>query len=164
MCRWQVLEIAWNVLVCLAWLTSVWEQCLEQFLGTICEHHFRTALGIVLQSGQLTMILGAWRLQNSPSNSSEKYEGFGATKSTFLQAVQLVKKSNWFDIYFFFIRFLLICQLEGANLTLTLNGFPEHCLRPVSRTGFTVFSSRNYNTNFTGFSLKFGLMFLRFLR
>ena len=41
----------------------------------------------------------------------------------FLQGVRLIQQESWYSIDFIFCRFLLICQLEGLNLTFTLKWF-----------------------------------------
>ena len=106
--------------------------------------HFRTAQEIVLRS--------IW-----------------SDESPHLQVVQLINKSHWFDIYFFFIRFLLICQVEGLDLTFTLNSFLR-CLRTLSQNSsknsvWSVFKPKQKKDFYRIFSLIFGLTFsLKYLR
>jgi len=98
-----------------------WEQILEQFLGSTSEHYFRTVLETVLNSSWLASI--TWRLQNNPVSSSEKHQAFGATSQSLYKLSIWLNKNLWSYIYFTFSRFLLICQLEGLDLTFTLKWF-----------------------------------------
>ena len=70
---------------------------------------------------------------------------------------------------FYFLKFLLICQLESLDLTLTWNGFAFwKYFRILSQNSsgnkvFRMFLSQTAKTFFTNYSLIFLLMSLRFL-
>jgi len=86
----------------------------------------------------------------------------------FLQGVRLIQQESWYSIDFIFCRFLLICQLEGLNLTFTLKWFflLKYC-RTVSETVweqvFRVFLRLDLQTCFHGFLIYGLLIFLEIL-
>ena len=48
---------------------------------------------------------------------------FANSKNVFLKVTGWFQQESWYSIDFIFRRFLLICQLEGLNLTFTLKWF-----------------------------------------
>jgi len=130
-----------------------WEQCLITVLGTVSN----AADWLVPKEHQKTR------------STSEHYLGtvLRSIKELWASSQFVYKLSSWLTrvlvwYWFSFTRFLLICQLEGLDLTFILNdfwGISEHCLRPVLRTVFGVFLKRKQKHEFSQFFLIFGLMF-----
>ena len=93
-------------------------------------------------------------LQNSLKNSSEKCL---EQQVKFLQDVWLNQQESLFCCGFYFIRFLLICQLESLDLTFTLKWFFSlKNFRILSHNTsdnrvFKVLSSQNCKTDFSRF-------------
>ena len=110
-----------------------------------------------------------WRLQNSPGinpvNSSEKCKVFGATSQSSYKLSSWLNKNLWFCICFSFSRFLLICQLEGLDLSFFLKCFLFlKYFKTLSQNRFknrvqTVFKSKTAQMNFMFLFLILGRRF-----
>jgi len=94
------------------------------------------------------------------SNSSQK-RSIWSDKSILIQAVQLVKQESLVYHWFYFCNFLLICQLEGLDLTFTLKwfflwGVSETLSQNRSKNNvWSVFKVRSAKHDFTIFGLTF---------
>jgi len=62
-------------------------------------------------------------LQQSPKQARNSHARSLQQQDNFQQVVRLIQQESWFRIGFIFCRFLLICQLEGLDLTFTLKWF-----------------------------------------
>ena len=153
-------------------VNKCWEQVLDQFLRCTSEHYFRTVLETILKSSWLASI--TLRLQNSPGNSpgnsSEKRQVFGAISQSSYKLSSWLNKNLWSCICFTFSRFLLIYQLEGLDLSFTLKWFFFlKYFRTLSQNRSenriqTIFKSKSCTNEFHVFILDYGLAFLGYLR
>jgi len=85
-------------------VNSIWEQYLEQFLRAADQQ-------------------GLMKISEQPREQFSDKSSIWINKTILIQVVLLVKQESLVCHWFYFCRFLLICQLEGLDLIFTLKWF-----------------------------------------